>query len=100
MGNEEAKGGEREFAGTCRYASCRAHACHDVGRGDDLEALVYCLAFLLRGSLPWDADGIVDWGLYIEVGAPTPRVCWGASGLHARPRETGVGVGMWGRSPT
>jgi serine/threonine protein kinase len=65
----EAEGeGGQEFAGTCRFASSRAHACLPIGRGDDLEALVYCLVFLLRGNLPWDADGIVDWGLYIEVG--------------------------------
>eukprot|EP00802_Teleaulax_amphioxeia_P013262 Tamp_13311.p1 GENE.Tamp_13311~~Tamp_13311.p1 ORF type:complete len:274 (+),score=45.29 Tamp_13311:657-1478(+) len=58
---------DKAFAGTCRYASARAHQCVPLGRGDDVEALVYCLAFLLRGSLPWDAQGVIDWGLYIEM---------------------------------
>ena len=58
---------QMEFAGTCRYASARAHRCLEVGRGDDVEALVYTLVFLLKGCLPWDMQGVVDFGLFVQV---------------------------------
>jgi casein kinase 1 len=43
------------FEGTLRFAPRAAHALRRQGPADDLESLVYTLAFMLRGALPWDA---------------------------------------------
>ncbi|CAG9317754.1 unnamed protein product [Blepharisma stoltei] len=41
------------FAGTYYYASINCHTGIQQGRRDDLESMLYSIAFLLRGDLPW-----------------------------------------------
>lgn len=47
---------EKQFFGTCPYASINAHDGVAQSYRDDLESLVYVFAFLLNGGLPW-AEG-------------------------------------------
>lgn len=46
----ENKGG---LTGTPRYASVSSHMCIEQSRRDDLESLLYIMAFLRSGRLPW-----------------------------------------------
>ena len=46
-------GGIRGQRGTPNFASYAAHAGAPTHATDDLESLVYCLAYLASGSLPW-----------------------------------------------
>lgn len=61
------------FVGTCRYAGVHAHEGVEQGRRDDMEAMVYTIAFLLRGELPWDQRGVVDAELYLKVVGKSKR---------------------------
>jgi len=45
--------GRRGLVGSSKYASLPNHRGEPFGRRDDLEALVYTLAFLGKGRLPW-----------------------------------------------
>jgi len=45
------------FAGTPRYASVACHEGCKGGRRDDVESWCYMVAFLMRGSLPWQGLG-------------------------------------------
>lgn len=49
MPDKEKKG----LTGTPRFASRYTHLGHENSRRDDLESLMYMLAFLFRGNLPW-----------------------------------------------
>lgn len=46
------------LTGTPLFASNNSHAGCELGRRDDLESLAYILAYLARGSLPW--EGLAD----------------------------------------
>lgn len=74
-------GDGKGFLGTARFASLNAHRGVAQGRRDDLEAVGYVLAYLLRGSLPWQgvrADTKPE--LYQKIAAmkestPTKKTC-------------------------
>lgn len=44
---------KKGFIGTPRYASISAHLGQDQSKKDDIESLLYNLAFLYFKSLPW-----------------------------------------------
>ncbi|KFD58783.1 hypothetical protein M514_00476, partial [Trichuris suis] len=44
------------FCGTRRYASPNAHAYHELGPCDDMVSLIYSLAEMATGKLPWSFD--------------------------------------------
>lgn len=44
---------KRGLVGTARYASVNAHLGNELSRKDDLESLMYMLAYLMNGRLPW-----------------------------------------------
>lgn len=43
----------KRLIGTPRFTSINCHLGHQQSRRDDLEALVYVLVYLVKGSLPW-----------------------------------------------
>jgi serine/threonine protein kinase len=47
----------KPMTGTPRYASLNVHAGLQQCARDDLEAFVYVLMFMVRGSLPWQMNG-------------------------------------------
>lgn len=48
---------KREFVGTLRFASARAHWRAELDRSDDLMSLGYSLVYLFYGRLPWQSVG-------------------------------------------
>lgn len=55
----------KALTGTPRYASLFTHDGNEQSRRDDIEALVYTLIFMVRGSLPW--QGLSSESNYAEV---------------------------------
>jgi len=49
-----------KFYGTILYASVNAHNGDAQSYRDDLEALIYVLAYFMNGGLPWDEGGKMD----------------------------------------
>ena len=46
----------RKLCGTARYVSLKVHQGVTPSRRDDLVALGYVFAWLLRGDLPWEKE--------------------------------------------
>jgi serine/threonine protein kinase len=42
------------FVGTPGYSALASHMCMDMGPKDDLESMLYVIAKLILGKLPWD----------------------------------------------
>jgi len=50
----------KKFYGTILYASVNAHNGDAQSYRDDLEALIYVLAYFMNGGLPWDEGRKLD----------------------------------------
>lgn len=50
----------RQFVGTPKYASLRAHEGGQLGRGDDIVSWIFSLLEMLTGTLPWPATRNYD----------------------------------------
>ena len=51
--HENYRDNKPSFTGTARFLSLNAHMGIEQSRRDDIEALLYILIYLAKGSLPW-----------------------------------------------
>lgn len=47
---------ESKFMGTPYFCSLSMAKRNVYSRRDDIESIIYCLAYLMKGKLPWDQD--------------------------------------------
>lgn len=47
---------DSKFMGTPYFCSLPMAKCNVYSRRDDVESVIYCLAYLIKGKLPWDQD--------------------------------------------
>lgn len=47
---------DNKFMGTPYFCSLPMAKKNEYSRRDDIESVIYCLAYLIKAKLPWDQD--------------------------------------------
>jgi len=79
----------KSLTGTARYASINTHKGYEQSRRDDIEAMLYIVFYLFRGSLPWqglNGNGKEEKYRLIKekkIATPIDELCEGLSGTYS-----------------